>query len=89
MMYHGRRNQGCITLLASVIPPYKTHMIVLADNSPLTDDDDDELLEIVVKTYKLKLFSVNTNKGSNAPLAKKAITTTRKKMKKAPKPDFY
>jgi hypothetical protein len=38
MMYLGRRNQGCITLLASVIPPYKTHMIVLANNSPLTDD---------------------------------------------------
>jgi hypothetical protein len=43
MMYLGRRNQGCITLLASVIPPYKTHMIVLADNSPLTDDDDDDV----------------------------------------------
>jgi hypothetical protein len=39
MMYLGRRNQGCITLLASVIPPYKTHMIVLVDDSPLTDDD--------------------------------------------------
>jgi hypothetical protein len=43
-MYHGRRNQGCITLLASVISPYKTNMIVLADNSPLTDDDDDDNL---------------------------------------------
>jgi hypothetical protein len=42
MMYLGRRNQGCITLLASVIPPYKTHMIVLVDNSSLTDDDGDE-----------------------------------------------
>jgi hypothetical protein len=39
-MYLERRNQGCITLLASVIPPYKTHMIVLVDNSPLTDDDE-------------------------------------------------
>jgi hypothetical protein len=41
MMHLGRRNQGCITLFASVTPPYKTHMIVLADNSPLTDVDDD------------------------------------------------
>jgi hypothetical protein len=56
MMYLERRNQGCITLLASVIPPYKTQMIVLADNSPLTDDDDDENL---TKFDKNELFQKN------------------------------
>jgi uncharacterized protein YegL len=55
MMYLGRRNQGCITLLASVIPPYKTHMIVLADNSPLTDDDD-ELLDSHSEKERTKNF---------------------------------
>jgi hypothetical protein len=54
-MYLVRRIQSCITLLASIIPSYKTYMIVLVDNSPLTDDDDSKLLN---KSLTLTMYFI-------------------------------
>jgi hypothetical protein len=53
-MYLGRRNQACITLLASVIPPYKTHMIALVDNSPLIDDGDEFQKDLQKRRCKVR-----------------------------------
>jgi hypothetical protein len=56
MIYLKRRNQGCKTLLFSVIPPYKKQMVVFVDNYSLTDNND----EVRIFACKKMIYEIHT-----------------------------